>query len=131
MMRYLRSFISVVVIAIFCALLGIGIGFIQGAIVARSGATDEQLVFAGTAAMIGGLVALPLGPLLYYALKRRASLQQVSYVVCFSLLAGVVAAVLLTLRPNGPGWMSMYVTPLAAILLTLSLRDKTRGKEPT
>lgn len=115
----LRS-VNVIAIAVSSAMLGIGIGFIQGEIVARRGAQDEQLVFAGTAGMVGGLVALFLGPILYYALKRRVSLEQFCNVVALSLLAGVIAAWLLSLEPNGPGWVSMFVTPFAAILFAVS-----------
>jgi hypothetical protein len=76
MKRFMLKSATVVAIAISCAALGIGIGFIQGEIVARTGKQDEQLVFAGSAGMVGGLVAPFLGPVLYYALRRCISFKQ-------------------------------------------------------
>ncbi len=107
-------------VAIACAMVGIGIGLIQGAIVSRSGATDEMLVFAGTAGMVGGLIALFLGPILYYSLKRRISFEQFCAIASLSLLVGCATAWLLSLHPNGPGWVSMFVTPLVATLLAIN-----------
>src|SRR5437868_6807024 len=104
MKQFIQRSVDFVAIAISSAVLGIGIGFLQREIVARRGAQDEQLVFAGTAGMTGGLVALFLGPVLYYVLKRRISLEQFCYVVALSLFAGVITAWLLSMRPNGPGW---------------------------
>jgi hypothetical protein len=115
---------NVVAIAISCAALGIGIGFIQGEIVARMGAQDEQLVFAGTAGMVGGLVALFLGPILYCALRRRISFEQFCWIVALSLVTGCAAAWLLSIDPNGPGWTSMFVTPITVILLAINFARK-------
>lgn len=106
-------------VSVSCATAGIGIGMIQGAIVARSAATDEMLVFAGTAGLVGGVIALFLGPILYYALKRRVSLEEFCVIVTLSLLAGAASAFVLSIDPNGPGWASMFVTPLAAISLAI------------
>jgi hypothetical protein len=124
MKKFLLRSVDVVAIAVSSAMLGIGIGFIQGEIVARTGAQDEQLVFAGTAGMVGGLVALFLGPVLYYSLKRRIALEQFCYVAALSLFVGVAASWLLSMRSNGPGWVSMFVTPLAAIFLAVSFARK-------
>jgi len=119
MQHFMKRSVDVVAIAISCAMIGTGIGFIQGGIAARQGATDEMLVFAGSAGVVGGIVALFLGPMLYYALDRRISLEQFCYVAALSLLAGSVAAWLLSLLPDGPGWVSMFVTPITAILLAV------------
>lgn len=107
-------------VAVACGTVGVGIGLIQGAIVGRFGATDEMLVFAGTAGLMGGLIAFLLGPSLYYSLKRRISFEQFCVIATISLLAGTISAWLLSIRPNGPGWASMFVTPLVAVFLAIN-----------
>lgn len=107
-------------VSVACGTVGVGIGMIQGAIVGRFGATDEMLVFAGSAGMIGGLIALFLGPILYYCLKQRISFEQFCFIATLSLLAGAATAWLLSIHPNGPGWASMFVTPLVAVFLAIN-----------
>jgi Na+/glutamate symporter len=106
-----------VAIAISCASLGIGIGFIQGEIVARMGTQDERFAFAGTGGMVGGLVALFLGPILFYALRRRISFDQFCCIAALSLVTGCAAAWL-------SGLASMFVTPITAILLAVNFTRK-------
>jgi hypothetical protein len=115
---------TVVAIALSCAVFGVGIGFVQGEIVARRADKIEQVAFAGGAAMIGGLVALALGPILFYALNRRLLFDQFCYIVVFSSVVGCVAGWLLSLHPNGPGWVSMFVTPIAAIFFAILFARK-------
>ena len=130
MRRIGRPVATVVSVGFFCAVVGVGIGFIQGEIVARSAAQDEQLVFAGSAAMIGGLLALFLGPILYYAIKPRILFEQFCNIVTLSLISGCAAAWLLSTRLNGPGWASMFVTPLAAIVLAIYFATSGRDAKP-
>jgi nitrate/nitrite transporter NarK len=124
-----RRLITVTSIAFSCAALGIGIGFAQGEIVARAAAQDEQLVFAGSAGMIGGLIAFFLGPILYYSLKQRIAFEHFCCTVAASLAVGCVSAWLFSIRPNGPGWESMFVTPVAAVCLAIFFTRKENRKE--
>jgi hypothetical protein len=120
MTRFISQTLNAVAIAICSALLGIGIGFLQGEIVAHGAAQDEQLVFAGTAGMIGGFVALFLGPILYFSLKKRISFEQFCQIAALSLFVGVMTTWLLSIRSGGAGWISMFVTPLVAIALAVN-----------
>jgi len=74
--------------------------------------------------MIGGEVALFLGPILFYALHRRLLFEQVCYIAALSSVVGCVAAWVLSIRPNGPGWGSMLVTPIAAIYFAIHFARK-------
>lgn len=114
--RYGLELLRVVSIAAASAIVGAGAGFVQGEIVARGGDKIYQITFAGGAAMIGAFVALFLGPILYYSLKRRMLFEEFCYVCVLSVGVGCVVGWLISAHPNEPGWASMFVTPIAAII---------------
>ncbi len=116
MKRALKGFSTVAVIAACSGLLGVGIGFVQGEIVATPGGRLYQVTFAEGAAMIGGVVALFLGPILYYALGRRISFEEFCYIATLTAVTGAVAGWLFSMSPYGGGWWSAFVTPVVAIL---------------
>jgi hypothetical protein len=129
--NYLRPFLirllRVAAIAICCAIFGAGIGLVQGEIVARGPDQIYQVTFGEGAAMIGALIAFFLGPILFYALGRRISFERFCYIGASTLLVGCLSGWLLSRRPNGPGWGSMFLTPIAAIVFSILLSQERRG----
>jgi hypothetical protein len=106
-------------IAFSCALFGAGVGFLQGEIVARGSDKLYQVAFAGGAAMAGAVIALFLGPALYYALHRRILFEEFCYVGALSSLVGCIAGWAGSSNPNGAGWATLFITPVAAVILAL------------
>ena len=74
-------------------LIGAGIGFFHGEIVARDWERPAQTAFAEGASSIGALVGLVLGPALYFLLlRRRVSVEDLALVVsCTAIIGGLVS----------------------------------------
>lgn len=74
-------------------------------------------------ASLGGLVALVLGPLLFYTLLRRRLTFELGVMgILTCLFVGAVTAWSLTALTKIGGWLSMFVTPIVAILLSILIR---------
>ncbi len=119
MKRFLIELLGVAVVAICCAIFGAGVGFLQGEIVARGDDKIYQVTFAGGAAMIGAAIAFFLGPMLLYALNRQMLFVRFCYIGVATLLTGCLVGWLSSRHPNSPGWASMFVTPIAAIIFAV------------
>lgn len=119
MKRVMTEFLRLCAVAICCSIFGAGVGFIQGEIVARGGDKLYQVAFAGGAAMFGAVIAFFLGPTLYYTLNRRMLFEQFCYVGTLASLVGCLAGWVGSSNPNGAGWASMFVTPIAAVIFAL------------
>jgi len=108
-------------------LIGAGIGFLQGEVVARKWPRPEQIAFTEGACMIGGEVALIAGPLLYFLFfARDISVEEFFGIVASALIAGVLSAIVV------PEWISMFGTILATIFVAVlykELRKKTDARE--
>ncbi len=117
--RFLIGFLRLAVIAICCAVFGAGIGFVQGEIVARGPDQIYQVTFGEGAAMIGAAIAFFLGPMLLYALNRQMLFERFCYIGVATLLTGCLVGWFSSRHANSPGWASMFVTPIAAIIFAV------------
>lgn len=113
------EFLRFAAVATSCAVFGAGVGLMQGEIVARGDDKIYQITFAGGAAMVGGLIAFFLGPILFYALNRQLLFERFCYIGVSTLLTGCLIGWFLARHPNGPGWASMFATPIAAIVFAI------------
>jgi hypothetical protein len=106
------------------AVVGSGIGFIQGEVVARKWTRPEQIAFAEGACMIGGEVAFVIGPLLYFLFfGRKISIEEFFGIVAAALVAGVLSALIV------PEWITMFATILSAIVVA-ALYKEIRKRKP-
>jgi hypothetical protein len=81
-------------VAITSLLVGAGIGFFHGEIISRRWERPAQIAFAEGASSIGALVALVLGPVLYYGLfRRRVSVEEIAIVVSCTAVIGALASI--------------------------------------
>jgi hypothetical protein len=117
--RAVKELPTLIVIAVCSGLVGVGIGFVQGEVVTTGQNRLYQVAFAEGAAMIGGIVALFLGPILYYVLHRRISFEQFCYIASLTAVCGSVAGWLFSKGPDAGGWWSAFVTPVAAVLIAV------------
>lgn len=126
----LSGFFDTVAVALGCGLVGVGIGWLQGEIVAHGAVRTYQAFFAESAAGIGGVVAFFLGPILYHLFfGRQITLEQFSKICALSAAVGCLSAwVFQRLKPS-MGWESSFVTPVAAVVLALSFAR--RWKRPS
>lgn len=129
MKRSLVAVVRFLAIAAGCALFGAGVGLVQGGIVARGGDKVYQAAFGEGAAMIGALIAFFLGPTLLYALNRRIRFQRFCYIGVATLLVGCLAGWIFSMRPNAPGWASMFVTPIAAVVFAILLARESEDEK--
>jgi len=125
--HYLTQVLRLCVIAICSAIFGAGIGLVQGEIVARGPDRMYQVTFGEGAAMIGASVAFFLGPILLYALNRKMLFEQFCYIAVSTFLAGCLVGWFCSRAPNGPGWASMFLTPIAAIFFAVIFSREDRS----
>ena len=112
------------IIVATCLAAGACCGFIQGWIGFTGGDSYEDRFGVGIlSASLGGLVALVLGPLLFYTLLRRRLTFELGVMgILTCLFVGAVTAWSLTALTKIGGWLSMFVTPIVAILLSILIR---------
>lgn len=122
----LSRFFDTVTVALGCGLVGVGIGWLQGEIAAHGAVRTYQVFFAESAAGIGGVVALFLGPILYHLLSRRVTMEQFSKICALSAAAGCLSAWVFQKLQPGMGWESSFVTPIAAVVLALSFARRLK-----
>ena len=79
-------------ISVTCGVVGAGIGFVQGFIVSRQAARDEQMGFAGVASIFGTAVAMIAGTIIYFVIKGEVSLKQFSSTVFGVISIGSLVA---------------------------------------
>jgi energy-converting hydrogenase Eha subunit G len=78
--------------SVTCGAVGAGIGFVQGFIVSRQAARDEQMDFAGVASISGAAIAMIVGTIIYFVIKGEVSLKQFSSTVfCVISIGSLVA----------------------------------------
>lgn len=128
MKHTLTELCRIVAVALGCAIFGAGVGFVQGGIVARGADKIYQVTFAGGAAMIGGVIAFFLGPILFYGLNRRITFERFCYIGVLSSVAGCLVGWILSLRPGDLGWASMFATPIAAVILAVVFGPERSSK---
>lgn len=75
-----------------CGAIGAGIGFVQGLVVSRQAARNEQLDFAGVASIFGAAVAMIGGTIIYFVIKDEVSLKQFSSTVFWVTSIGSLVA---------------------------------------
>jgi len=114
--------------------VGLCAGLVQGWFAFSGGdSSEDRLGMAVLAATLGGEVAIVLGPILYYALLRRRLTWRLSLSgILICLFAGASAAWSLTAITKIGGWLSMFVTPMVAILFSIFVRvSKVPRTAPT
>jgi hypothetical protein len=106
---------EVVTIGVMLFFLGAGIGLWQG----HASGVEET-----TTALFAGPVATVIGLLLYFlVLKRTVTFAESAWIASGAGLAGIAVALFLKIASGGQlGWVSVFVTPLAAFLIALVLR---------
>lgn len=103
--------------------VGFSIGLLQGWFAFGSGPSEYRPGMALLAATIGGEVAVVLGPVLYYLLLRQRLTWQLALAGVFvCLFFGISTAWSLTAITRIGGWVSVFITPLVAILFSLFVR---------
>jgi hypothetical protein len=126
--RFLGGFWELVAVAISCAIVGAGVGFVQGEIVARGPDRIYQVTFGEGAAMIGASIAFFLGPALLYALNRKLSFVRFSSICASTLFVGALTGWFFSRGPNSPGWASTFITPIAAVIFAVVFFQETGTK---
>lgn len=112
----MKRFVRILVAGIAFATLGAGIGFLQGYTAFSDQPTELRMGFAGWAAWTGCVVAIPIGVLAYlFGGKKADSLEWWGTLVAVTAVIGIVSAWLLA-KILGAGWISLFVTPIAALL---------------
>jgi hypothetical protein len=79
-------------ISVTSGAIGAGIGFVQGLIVSRQAAREEQIGFAGVASIFGTVVAMVVGTAIYFIIKGEVSLKRFSSTVFWVTSIGSVVA---------------------------------------
>jgi hypothetical protein len=79
-------------ISVMSGVIGAGIGVVQGDIVSRQAAREEQMAFAEGASMIGAMVGMIAGTVIYFVIKGEVSLKQFSSTVFWVICTGSLVA---------------------------------------
>jgi hypothetical protein len=124
--RFVRLALQVPAVSLACALVGSGIGFLEGEIVGRNWPRGAQVGFAEGAAGIGAVVAAILGPLLHLLLGCRTSFLQFS-VVASSAAIGAGLFALIGEEVAAP--VAAVFFAIAAALLTRAGAKEKAGEE--
>ena len=112
----MRAFVRVSIAAIVFAMLGSGIGFLQGYASFFGQPTELRMGFSGWAAWTGCVVAIPIGLLAFLCGGKKAeSVEWWGVIVSATAVIGIVSAWLLA-KTMGAGWMSWIITPIAALI---------------
>jgi hypothetical protein len=112
-MRKIR-FVGRIFSVVLCSgIVGLGIGFLQGELLYRGEIRAAEMAFAEGAAVEGAIVALLLGPLLYYGLHRqKVSFEMFATVVSATATVAVLSGLFLVAM----GWTTLFLTMIAAIV---------------
>lgn len=103
--------------------VGLSIGLVQGWFAFGSGPSEYRPGMSVVAAVVGGEVAVILGPILYYTLLRKRLTWQLGLAgITVCLFVGASTAWSLTALTRIGGWLSVFITPLAAILFSIFVR---------
>lgn len=100
-------------IALMSGAVGAGIGVLQGDMVSRVAAREEQMAFAEGAATIGALAAMIVGAVAYFVIKGEVSLKQFSTTVFWVICVGSVVAFF-----SQNELFTVFADVLAAIIVT-------------
>ena len=113
------SFVTGVSLAV-----GLCAGLVQGWIAFGGGeSSEDRLGMSVLASGLGALVAVVLGPLLYYVLLRKRLTWRLGFSgILLCILAGASIAGSLTVFTKFGGWLSMFATPMVAILFSIFVR---------
>ena len=125
----MKAVIRVVCAGILLAVVGTGIGFLQGYAAFKAQAMEVRLNFSGWSAWAGCVIALPVGLLAYLVGgEKTQSVQWWSKLVSITAAVGIASAWLLGSAFDG-GWISLIVTPTMALLLAsvLGVEAKQSG----
>jgi hypothetical protein len=79
-------------ISVTSGVIGAGIGFVQGLIVSRQAAREEQIGFAEVASIFGTAVGMVVGTAIYFLIKGEVSLKRFSGTVFWVISVGSVVA---------------------------------------
>jgi Na+/proline symporter len=121
--RFKKGAIEFLCVVASSVIVGFCIGLVQGWFAFGSGPSEYRPGMALVAAVLGGEVAVVLGPVLYYALLRKRltwELALAGVLACF--FVGVSTAWSLTAITRFGGWVSVFITPLVAILFSIFVR---------
>ena len=108
----------VAVVACF-GLIGIGLGFLQGILAFRQLGTDVVIGYASFASIIGAIVALFVGLFCYIFLGHERTIIALPEVVLVSAIVGIGSGYVLGMTQVG--WLSMFMTPLAAVVAAIRI----------
>jgi len=116
--------VELLCVVVVSLVVGLSAGFIQGFIAfSGDGSIEDGVGMAVLSAILGGLAAIVLGPILYYVLLRDRITWKMGLIgILTCLLAGVCSAWSLTAVTKIGGWLSMFVTPTVAMVFAISVR---------
>lgn len=120
MWRAVRIAWEVLSLLLTSAIVGAGIGFLEGEIVTRSWSRHDQIAFAEGSALMGTLVALFVGPVLYLLLGRRITFGEFARIVACGAIAGALAALV--------RWE--FIVPIAVVLASAGAALVIRAMRP-
>lgn len=128
----MKRFVRILGAGIVFAILGAGIGFFQGYAAFAGQPTELRMGFGGWAAWTGCIVAIPTGLLaLLFGGKKADSIEWWGTLIAVIAVIGIVSAWLLA-KTIGDGWISWFVTPIAALIAaaipTAGRNGSTTGK---
>jgi ABC-type spermidine/putrescine transport system permease subunit I len=116
-----KRLIEIASVLTISLIVGIVIGVIQGWF-AFADAQEYRPGMTLVAGAVGAEFAIVLGPLLYYALlRKRIDWRSGSIGISVCLLLGSLAAWWLA-RKSEAGWLSVFITPILAIVISFFIR---------
>jgi len=122
-----KQFIRILIGGIVFALLGAGIGFLQGYAAFADQPTELRMGFSGWAAWTGCFVAIPVGLLvLLLGGKKANSIEWWGILVAITGAIGIVSAWLMA-KTLGAGWISWIITPFAALIAAAIAKGRVKA----
>lgn len=119
-MRVIRFLVRGLSISFCSAVVGLGVGFIQGRLAWRGNTRVVTMAFAEASAVIGSEAAILVGLFLYYGVfGGRVSFETFSYVVSAACATAILCGWLLPAM----GWMTMFVTIAVTIMSAVFLAN--------
>ncbi len=112
MKRWQKLSYEFVCIFFISLVIGVGIGWLQGAVAFRS------LTDAESGVIIGGLFSIIMGPFVYYAFLRKClTVKNAANLIMVCLVTGLLSALMF-------GWTSSVITPIALFMGALVIWRK-------
>jgi len=116
-MKLLFDFIC---LELFSLILGAGLGFLQGIASFARQKTEVMLGLSGWAALMGGVVAAIIIPVMYYSMVRSeisvyAGIQMIALIGFIGIISAFLLGVFLD-----AGWLSWIITCLASVVVCIA-----------